>query len=328
MLTGKSRSLLHFIETPIAVCDPEGRAVYANPSFESRLGVESGSAAGTPLAQLFEAGGREAMLRACADVCEGRDSRRFPLRIGEAAFHALVSPIVSDGVRVGAILVLSEEITSSEKLLAFHRAVQEPMGELARGLDELLEQTGGRRSERFRATVEDGLRALKRLEKWADELQALALGASAAGAAGAADAAKRFDVTALVRGCAASVARDAAQRGVPIDVLAPARLPQPRGDGARLEAALVHWLRERLARDPAPASLTLGAKVLGNEDATSVLVSITESAGPGGLGAAPGGEPELALLFEAVAALRGDVRSTPLGAAGRTIAIRLDATAG
>ena len=42
MLTGKSRSLLHFIETPIAVSDPDGRAVYANPAFESRMDVAAG----------------------------------------------------------------------------------------------------------------------------------------------------------------------------------------------------------------------------------------------------------------------------------------------
>lgn len=325
MLTGRSRSLLHFIETPIAVADGEARLVYANPAFESRLGLGPGASAGVALAQLFEAGGREALLRACVDVCEGRRAQRFPVRFGGAGHQALVSPVLSDGARVGAILLLVEDVGTPERLLAFHRAIQEPVDELARALDELIEHTGGRREERVRTVVEDGLRALGRLRKWTEELQDLALGAGGGSAAAAGDTAARFDAVALVRGAAASVARDARAVGVALDVLTPARLPLCVGDGGRLEAALVHWLRSRLAEAPPPRSLTLAAKRLGGE-APALLVSVQEEAR---LGASETGagehEPELGLVFEAVAALRGDVRSARHGATGRSVSIRLDA---
>jgi len=324
VLNGRSRSLLHFVETPIAVVDGDARLVYANPAFEMRLGLGAGGAAGLPLAQLFEAGCREAVLHACAEVCDGRDARRFRVRLGGVGHHALVSPVLSDGTRVGAILVLLEEVGTADRLLAFHRAIQEPVDEVARALDELLEHTGGRRSERARALVEDGLRALGRLRKWTDELQQVALGASGAAAA---QASARLDAVALVRAAAASVAPDAQALGIALEVLAPARLPLAVGDGAGIEAALVHWLRSRLAQAPPPRSLTLAAKRLGGEPA-ALLVSVQEESrvGASEVGAAET-EPELGLVFEAVAALRGDVHSARHGATGRSVSIRLEVAA-
>jgi PAS domain-containing protein len=318
MVTAKPPSLLSFVDAPILVADPDGSAVYANPSFEARFALPQGGAQGLPLATLFESGGREEVLRAFADVCEGGPPSRFRLRIGGVGYVALVSPIVTESARIGAILLLTEEMIGGEKLLAFHRAVQQPVDDLGECLDTLLDQTGGRRSERYRALVEDSLRALERLRKWTDELQNIALGRPSAAAPGA-----RFDVRTLIRRAAAGLEREARGAGCTVEISVPAQLPSVRGDGGRLEAALVHWLRARLARTKAP-SLTLAAKLLPRGRSASVLVLVTEGASDRAQGAAAA-EPELDLLRDAIASIGGSLRTTQSQAGGRTTAIHFEA---
>jgi hypothetical protein len=313
MVTGKSRSLLSFVDTPILVADPDGSAVYANPSFETRFALPQGGAQGLPLAVLFEAGGREEVLRAFADVCEGGPPSRFRLRVGSVGYVALVSPIVTESARIGAILLLTEEMIGGEKLLAFHRAVQEPVEDLGECLDTLLDQTGGRRSERYRTLVEDSLRALQRLRKWTDELQNIALGRPGGGAA------SRFDLRTLLRRAAAGLERGA---DCTVELSVPAQLPSLRGDGERLEAALVHWLRARVARTATP-SLTLVAKMLATGKNAAVLLLVTEGT-PARAGTSAA-EPELDLLRDAIASLGGNLRITPTAAGGRTTAIHFEA---
>lgn len=315
---GKSRSLLSYVETPMLVADPDGCAVYANPCFEVRFALSQGGAQGVPLATLFESGGREEVLRAFAEVCDGGPPARFRLRLGGIGYTAMVSPIVTDQARIGAILLLTEETIGGEKLLAFHRAVQEPVDDLSQCLDTLLEQTGGRRAERYRALVEDSLRALQRLRKWTDELQSIALGRPAAQAS-----AQRFDPLRLVRRVAASVERDVQASGGVVDVLVPARLPAVRGDGERLEAALVHWLRARIARRPV-TQLALAAKALPVGAHASVLLLVTEGPPVRAALAAPP-EPELELVHDAVAGAGGGIRVTSTEEGGRTTAIHLEA---
>ena len=318
MVTGKAPSLLSYVDTPVLVADPDGSAVYANPSFEARFALPQGGAQGLPLAILFEAGGREEVLRAFADVCGGGPPSRFRLRVGGTGYVALVSPIATESARIGAILLLTEEMIGGEKLLAFHRAVQEPVDDLAHCLDTLLEQTGGRRSERYRTLVEDSLRALQRLRKWTDELQNIALGRPGGTSPGA-----RFDLRRLLRRTAAGVERGA---GCTVELSVPAELPPLRGDGERLEAALVHWLRARLARTGAP-SLTLAAKALPTGKSASILLLITEGTPVRSAGAAAK-EPELDLLRDAVASLGGNLRVTPSGVGGRTTAIHFEVAPG
>ena len=61
-----SGTLLAFLDAPVVVGDPEGRAAYVNPAFETRFAVASAAATGAPLASLFDGGVREAVLRAVA----------------------------------------------------------------------------------------------------------------------------------------------------------------------------------------------------------------------------------------------------------------------
>ena len=75
MVTGKAPSLLSYVDTPILVADPDGSAVYANPTFEARFALPQGGAQGLPLAILFEAGGREEV--------RGRLLKRYRDRMGD-----------------------------------------------------------------------------------------------------------------------------------------------------------------------------------------------------------------------------------------------------
>ena len=63
-MTTNFRSLIDYIGTPVIVGDPDGRAVYANPSFESRLNVSREDLKGEALAGLLAGGARESVLRA------------------------------------------------------------------------------------------------------------------------------------------------------------------------------------------------------------------------------------------------------------------------
>ena len=43
-MTGAEQSLLSFLDAPVIVGDPEGRAVYVNPAFQSRFGITAEAA--------------------------------------------------------------------------------------------------------------------------------------------------------------------------------------------------------------------------------------------------------------------------------------------
>jgi PAS domain-containing protein len=165
-----SKSLLEFLGAPVIVGDPDGRAVYMNPAFESDFCVTRDAAEGEPLAGLFEGGGREAVLRAVARVCAGGSAVHFRLRQGEIGYGAVASPIVAEPGRVGVVILLTAELAGEDKLAAFQRDVQRPLDELIRCLTSLSEQTGGRRDVRFGAAIEDAVRSLERIRKASEAL--------------------------------------------------------------------------------------------------------------------------------------------------------------
>ena len=83
------RSLMDFVDTPVLVGDPDGRAVYVNPSFEHAFSQSKEQVTGVPLAGLFGGGGREAVLGAVARVCGGEARARFRIREGGKGYCAL-----------------------------------------------------------------------------------------------------------------------------------------------------------------------------------------------------------------------------------------------
>jgi nitrogen-specific signal transduction histidine kinase len=314
-----SRSLLTYLDAPIVVGDPDGRVAYINPAFQSSFSVSREAAAGQSLAQLFDGGARESLLRSVAEVCERGRTVRFRLRQGDQGFSAIASPIVAEDQRVGVVILLMEAAASEEHLLALHREIREPLDDLARLLDEMLEQTGGRRSERHRDMVESGMRAVARIRKWSDELHGLLSGETVAEER----AETAFDPVRVVRDVAARVSDEISERGVDFEVLVPAQLPMARGDAKRLEMVLTHLLRARLGSTSADSSVILAARTVGAGEAKSVLISIVDSPGDGSSMQDPT-EPEPQIVLDLVRDLDGDVRTTADPLAGRTTAIRLN----
>ena len=123
------RSLLAFLDSPVVVGDPEGHAVYANPAFLASFADRQEQITGRPLSEFFEGGGREGVLAAVAEVCTGGRSIRFRVRHQDVGYAGLASPITSEGTQVGVLILLTEEAVGEERLLAFHREIQDPLDE-------------------------------------------------------------------------------------------------------------------------------------------------------------------------------------------------------
>lgn len=164
-----SRSLMDFVDAPVLVGDPDGRAVYVNPAFERDFHATKESITGTPLAELFEGGAREAVLAAVAGVCRGSARERFRLRESGKGFEALASPVEVEEGRVGVVILLFEE-AKDEGLKAFRREVQVPLDEITHCLVAFSSQTGERRDERYRILIAEGLRAVERMRAWAEQV--------------------------------------------------------------------------------------------------------------------------------------------------------------
>ena len=173
-MISSSRSLMDFIQTPILVGDPEGRAVYVNPAFETDFLVPSEEIVGQPLANLFDGGGREAVLSAVASVCgeAGRDAARFALLVGARGYRALVSAVEVEGGRVGVILLLTPESASEGRVQAFRREILGPLDELSACFASLAEHAGTQQVEARQLAVADGVRYIERMRKWAGSVAA------------------------------------------------------------------------------------------------------------------------------------------------------------
>jgi PAS domain S-box-containing protein len=318
-VTGAEQSLLSFLDAPVIVGDPEGSAVYVNPAFQSRFGITAEEARGRSLAELFEGGGREAVLHAVAEVCEHGESLRFRLRERGVGFAAVASPIVAKDARVGVVILLKEEVEGIERLLALHREIQDPIDELAHTLELLLEQTGGRRDVRYRGLVEGSLRALTRLQKWSDELRAVLSGAPSPVQRG-----QSFDPAQVVRRVAERVAGRIEEAGIAVELLAARSLPAVRGDEARLESVLIRIVEDRLEQDRPPSALFIGARASGTGAAAAVMVSVTEHWANGGCSTTASEPP---VVKESVAALAGELHTTIDPRLGRTTLLRLSVAA-
>jgi hypothetical protein len=316
-----SFSLLTFLDAPVVVGDPEGRAAYVNPAFASRFRSHAGDAAGQPLSALFEGGVREAVLRAVAESCEQGRTVRFRVRHAGVGYNAVASPITAEDARVGVVILLAESSAAEERLVALQREIVEPVAELKRVLEELFEQTGGRRDERYRALVEDGTRALTRLQKAAEELASENKGRAASPPRAEAS----FDPVRVVQGVATRLRDEFAAAGVELEVLVPARLPRLRGEAGRVELALVRLLQERLRTTRESPAITLAARPLGRGEASAVVISISDAPGGDANSTADASEPVPPLVLELVRELGGEIRSASDPLVGRTTAIRLQA---
>lgn len=167
MISG--RSLMDFVDAPVLVGDPDGRAVYANPAFERDFKVSKDTLTGVPLASLFEGGGRESVLAAVAGVCRGSSRERFRLREADKGFEAMASPVEVEGGRVGVVILLFEE-PPDDTMRSLRRELLEPLDDLTQCLVAFSSQTGERRSEKYRIMIAEALRSIERMRKWSEQV--------------------------------------------------------------------------------------------------------------------------------------------------------------
>ena len=313
-------SLLDFLDAPLVVGDPEGRVIYANPAFEQGFCHSREKSLGGELATLFAGGGREAILTAVAEVCASGQTVHIRVRENDRGYLAVASPIEVDRDRVGVLILFTNEPVANERLLTFHREIQQPLEEIQECLEQLIEETGGRRSENFRGVVEQGLGALIRARKWSNELHALLTGPDSQRAQQAS-----LDPVRVVRQVASRLSGDFERAGSELDLLVPAQLPPARGEDALLETALERLLRQRLFEAGEDTCFTLTARRMGSGDDRAMLIAVIDQ--PREPRAEAGGETgerlESSAVREAVAALGGSVRTLSYRGVGRVTAISL-----
>jgi hypothetical protein len=178
MSSEAGRSLLDYLGAPVVVGDPDGNSVYLNSSFEMHFQSASDDSMGCPLANLFEGGAREAVLGAVAGVCGGSGTVRFHLREGDTRYAAVASPIVSGSDRVGVVILFTPELAGDEQMLSFYRGVQDELDEITRCLMGLSRGGDVGPDSTSRSLVEDGIRALERIRKRSEAIDALVRGQS------------------------------------------------------------------------------------------------------------------------------------------------------
>lgn len=305
-MSASTLSLLSFLDAPVLVGDPEGRAAYVNPAFEARFGVTAEGVTGRPLAVLFDGALREAMLRAVADVCARGTTARFHLRHAGVGYAAVASPIVAEDARVGVVVVLVEHGASDERLHAVGKRIQQSCDDLGTTLSPLGTRLAARGEG---AQLEAVAKAHGQLRQANLELQALLSGRPLPAPS------TRFEPARMLADIAARVRGDVEESGGSLDLRLADPLPLVRGEPARLASALVDLLRERVAARA--ATQVLAARAHEQHGRTYVVVSLLE----GDASAAP----EPARLRQAVEELGGQLRSSVDPRRGRTLAFRLPA---
>ena len=326
-MTTDGVSLISFLDAPFLVGDPNGCIVYVNPAFERRFGTGDDELLGREMATLFAGGGREAVLAAVAEVCANGSTVRFRMREEGKGYVGVCSPIevpgAARGDRVGVVILLCDEPDVDARLLAVQHEIQEPLDEALACLDQLIEQTGGRRNEAFRASVERGLGAVARARKWTDELTA-----ALKGRPGTVSADATLDPVRVLRQAVARVGSQFADAGIGLNRLVPAQLPTARGDEDLLETALVRLLRLRMAKAEPDSALTLAARPMGRDALRAILITVVDQPRRSSDGKDDTDEREPRSLCEAVELLGGIVYSVNIPGAGRATAVRLPLAAG
>ncbi|MFT5694170.1 MAG: hypothetical protein ACI9QQ_000143 [Myxococcota bacterium] len=324
------QSLMDFMDAPVLVGDPEGYVVFANKAFVRDLTANGESPHGEPLASLFAGGGREAVLASVAEVCAKGDPVNFRIREGGRGYLVLASPIQAENSRVGVVILLTDEPSMDNRLLDFHREIQEPLDETRACLEELLEVTGGRRDECYREMVERSSAALGRARKWSDELHGLLCG----GSGNKAELTQTLQLGRVVRQVVDRMEAECERATISLTTLISTRVADAKGDATLLETALVRILKQRVAQAPAGCEITLLAREVGGATEPGILISVVD---PGALPSSVGASDENAdaepgeqtrMVREIVKSLGGEITTVSEAGAGRVTAIWLERARG
>lgn len=309
-----SPSLLSFLDAPLVVGDPDGRAAYVNPAFELRFTVSAETVIGQPLASLFEGGVREMVLHAVADVCACGTSQRFRVRHAGTGYAGLASPIVAEDARIGVVILFNESAPDDERAHRLQREAHAAVGALEGLLEELGARTAGSPDEKLRDLLDEGGKTVEGLR-----LCTAQLGDVLAGRRPIPHRDDRFDPSRVASGLAVRLAEEFAAAGVGLDFRMPAQLPLVCGDVSAFREALECLLRACLARLESGTSLVLAGRTVERDGAIWVVLALKE---PSPSGAAD--EPPQRVI-DRIAVLGGDVRVSAHPDSGRTTAIRLHA---
>ncbi len=311
--------LLQAIDEPGFVATPEGMITHVNPSFRRRIAVEGpplDESPGRLLEDLFDGGARESILDAVMKVGREQVSQRFFARNAGYGYAGIASPVFTDN-RVDAVVVLLHPAPEgSQRILQMQREIDDPLHEIRKALDIVLEQTGGRRASRYRYVVEGARHAAARALEWSTQLRRLLTKDDLPGAAESSGA---FDPADALRTVAQSVSEDVARLNIPLDLHSKNSLPPIRGDRIQLETMLIRFLRERLAKDEAPARLALSARSAGRDGAKHIVMALTEQPRAG---SSPSEQTPPPLLNDWVEALGGTLASVSNPTLGRTLVIQ------
>jgi len=302
-LLGESRSLLDFLDAAVLVADPQGSAVYANPAFEHCFEVRAKGITGKRLSEIFGGGARESVLSALARACVQSGRVRFMIRHNQKGYEATASPILSDGMRVGVLLLFNEEVDDKEQLLALQRKLQDSIESLQGIVDALK----GPQLPSPSALAEDAGQVTEALRLLSDALLHLTGMRE--------EAVEGRNPEDVVREAVATVAHDAELARVQLEVEVLGDLSPMHGDTDLLCAALVELLLDRFAKLPRKAWLTLTVKEIGSGSRGMLQIVLKEeysvSSAAEGLGEVP------PAVKDAVYALLGDVRIAPTPLGGR-----------
>ncbi len=267
MSAAESISLLGYVQTPILVGDPEGRIVYANPAFCSIFADGAEDPIGQPLAMVFGGGAREAVLSATASVLQGGRAARLQLREAGHGYTGLASPIDAEDDRVGVIMVLLEEPSNEDQLGGLLEEVAAPLGEAMDSIQAASSELQAVLTQRQRDLLEGSRGSLEEARKWLQELQRAMRGGKRAQS--------RFDVAGVILRVADRLRQELGEE-LDLEVLMPPDLPRIVGTSVVLERLLNQLLRLRLGESRAGEPLTLLARRLEGERASSVLVSVVD----------------------------------------------------
>ena len=267
MSAAESISLLGYVQTPILVGDPEGRIVYANPTFCSIFCADAGDPIGQPLAMVFGGGAREAVLSATASVLEGGRAARLQLREAGHGYTGLASPIDAEDDRVGVIMVLLEEPSNEDQLGGLVEEVAAPLGEALDSIQAASSELQAVLTQRQHDLLEGSRGSLEEARKWLQELQRAIRGGKRAQG--------RFDVAGVILRVADRLRQELGEE-LDLEVLMPPDLPRIVGTPVVLERLLNQLVRLRHGESRAGEPLTLLARRLEGERASSVLVSVVD----------------------------------------------------
>jgi hypothetical protein len=246
-------------------------------------------------------------------ACEERATARFRIRACDVGYAAVASPIETSGQAVGVVILFKEELGDAERLLQIQREMQSALDELGGTLDALLEQTGGRRNPQHRALVEDGVRAVMRMRKWSEEMEAAVAGRPSA------QSTDRIAPADLLKRVAERASRLAEGVGSSVALLSPGTLPELVADEGRLSSLLHRMVEARLEAESPPEILTIGARLAGKSSERALILSLTELRS----GGYPAAFQDIALVDEALGALGAKRHSFTSANLGRTTIVRI-----